>query len=154
MVRRYFTQEETDISSSTHITRENRDYSDIDLTLAVKPGPAGLSTTGDVYKKTGAEAVKQAVRNMLLTGPNERPFNPTFGGGLYDALFEFNDVAERELAIARIERSIKNFEPRATVEDIAFSTGLDTNEMKIAVLFSINNTEEVVEFTTTLNRLR
>lgn len=154
MVRRYFTQEETDISSSTLTSRENRDYSDIDLTFTTKPGPAGVPTTGDVYKKTGAAAVKQAVKTLLLTGQFEKPFQPNFGAGLHDVVFEYNDVAERDLIAARIENAIKYFEPRATLEDIAISDELNNNSIQIAVLFSINNTQEVVEFTTTLNRLR
>lgn len=154
MVRRYFTREETDISSSVLSTRTNRDYSDIDLSFTAKPGPEGVSTTGDLYKKTGPEAVRQAVKTLLLTGVGEKPFQPTFGAGLYDLLFEFNDVADKDLVVGRIEMALKYYEPRARLENIAISPGVDTNTIAIAVLFSIENTEEIFEFTTTLNRLR
>ena len=46
-------------STSTVTTTQNKEYSDLDISLAVK------DTTGDVYKKLSAESVKFAVKNLL-----------------------------------------------------------------------------------------
>ena len=42
------------------VTRKN-DYSDLDLDFIAHP------TTKDVVKKTGADAIKRSVRNLILT---------------------------------------------------------------------------------------
>ena len=65
-------------STSTVTTTQNKEYSDLDISLAVK------DTTGDVYKKLSAESVKFAVKNLLLTNQGEKPFNPYYGGNLYN----------------------------------------------------------------------
>ena len=58
MARAYST-EDTNLSKSL-ISSRGTDYKDIDLAFAAKPA-------GDVFKKTDAAAVKQAVKNLLLT---------------------------------------------------------------------------------------
>ena len=44
--------------------------------------------TGQLNKKTNEDAVKQSVRNLLLTDMYERPFQPTIGCNLRGLLFE------------------------------------------------------------------
>ena len=43
------------------------DYSDLDLDFIAHP------TTGDVVKKTGVDAIKRSVRNLILTNFYDRP---------------------------------------------------------------------------------
>ena len=44
--------------------------------------------TGQLNKKTNEDAVKQSVRNLLLTDHYERPFQPKIGSNLRALLFE------------------------------------------------------------------
>ena len=44
--------------------------------------------TGELNKKTNENAVKQSVRNLLLTNKGERLFQPTVGSNLKALLFE------------------------------------------------------------------
>ena len=60
-------------------------YKDIDLTFAKK-------SSGDIFKKTDAAAVKQSVKNILMTNPTEKPFDPYFGGGLNEFLFTLFNI--------------------------------------------------------------
>ena len=63
---RVFSQEDGNLNTRSIITSRNASYSDIDLTFENKPGASSINRT-DVYKKTDAAAVKQAVKNVLMT---------------------------------------------------------------------------------------
>lgn len=147
MVRKYFAAEDGDLQTRGLVTSRNKDYSDLDLTFTKKP-------SGDVYKKTDAAAVKQAVKNLLLTTPGEKPFNPYFGGGLNDLLFELANDDTNILLTEYITAAIENFEPRARLISIVPNVQPDNNTARVRVEFQVVNTSETVVFETTVIRLR
>ncbi|NDB58227.1 hypothetical protein EB001_07260, partial [bacterium] len=49
------------------------DYRDLDLDFFAHP------TTKDVQKKTGTEAIKRSVRNLIFTNFYDRPFQSYIG---------------------------------------------------------------------------
>ena len=57
-------------------------YSDIDMNMGYHP------LTKDLRKKTKEDSIKQSVRNLLLTSPGEKLFNPGWGCNLRGFLFE------------------------------------------------------------------
>ena len=69
MPTRAFSIEDGNLASKTILTSRTKSSEDIDLSFAAKP-------SGDVFKKTDAAAVKQAVKNLLLTNFSEKPFLP------------------------------------------------------------------------------
>ena len=139
--------EDGNLSSSSIITARNRAYSDIDLTFTTKAG-------GDIYKKTDAAAVKQAVKTLLLTEYGEKPFSPNYGGGLGNLMFELADeYTEEEMKVA-IRLAIANWEPRAEVINVDTNVDLDRNSVRVQVVFLIISTNEEVTLETTLSRLR
>jgi phage baseplate assembly protein W len=147
MVRKYFAAEDGDLQTRSLVTSRSRIYSDLDLTFTKKP-------SGDVYKKTDAAAVKQAVKNLLLTTPGEKPFNPYFGGGLNDLLFELANDETNFLLTEYITAAIENFEPRAKLLSIVPNVTPDNNTARVKVEFQIVNTSETVTLETTVIRLR
>jgi phage baseplate assembly protein W len=150
MTRRAFSQEDGgDLGTNNVSVSRKVQYKDIDLTLAVKP------TSGDVYKKLDAAAVKQAVKNLIMTNELEKPFRPNYGANLRDLLFELADYGDDYIIEERIINSIERFEPRAEIVDIRVSE-VDgyKNTIDTTITFKILNTSEVVEFTTNLARLR
>tara|TARA_Y100000389_G_C17462204_1_gene522663 strand:- start:2185 stop:2634 length:450 start_codon:yes stop_codon:yes gene_type:complete len=149
MTRRAFAQEDADLSVNKVATSRLRKYKDIDLTLAVK------TTTGDVYKKIDAAAVKQSVKNLIMTNRLEKPFNPSFGADIRGLLFELVDYTDGFMLKERIIQSIRQYEPRAEITDISVK-GNDAykNTVNATVTFRIISTAEVVQFSTNLVRLR
>lgn len=144
---RAFSVEDGNLSTSTLRSSRTRLYKDIDLTFVAKP-------SGEVYKKQDAAAVKQAVKNMLLTNFAEKPFNPTFGANLRALLFDLADP-DIEYDIERaILSTIERFEPRARVLNVRAVALPDNNEISVTVTFKVVSTSEEVTFTTTLARLR
>lgn len=149
MTRRAFAQEDANLSVNKVAISRLRKYKDIDLTLAVK------TTTGDVYKKINAAAVKQSVKNLIMTNRLEKPFNPSFGADIRGLLFELVDYTDGFMLKERIIQSISQYEPRAEITDISVK-GNDEykNTVNATVTFRIINTAEVVQFSTNLVRLR
>jgi len=147
MARKYFSIEDGDLQTRSLVTSRNRLYSDIDLTFAKK-------ASGDVYKKNDAAAVKQAIKNLLLTDLGEKPFNPYFGGGLNALLFELADDESNVLIADQVTFALQNFEPRARLISVSPNVQPDRNTARVQIVFQIINTSEEVTFETTITRLR
>jgi phage baseplate assembly protein W len=142
--------EDGDLSKVTIAATRNRSYVDIDLSFDKKP------TSGEIYKKTNAAAVKQAVKTLLLTNRNEKPFQPYFGANLNNYLFELAEAgSEREIE-SEIRNAIEVYEPRVDAGSLVVRAKVlpDYNSLDVTIIFKIINTNERVEFTTVLNRLR
>lgn len=147
MARKYFSLEDGDLQTRSLVTSRNKVYADIDLSFSKRP-------SGDVYKKTDAAAVKQSVKNLLLTNIGEKPFNPYFGGGLNDLLFELADNNLNGLLEEQIISAIENWEPRAQLISISPNIQPDRNTARVKIIFQVISTSEEVVFETTVARLR
>ena len=144
---RAFSVEDGNIGSNQIITSRTKFSKDIDLSLAKRP-------SGDDFKKEHAAAVKQAVKNILLTNFSEKPFLPRYGGNLNALLFALNtDFSEEEIK-ERIIQTIEIFEPRAIVLNVSTILNDDSHEVKITVTFRVVNTNQTVVTELNLTRLR
>ena len=96
-----FSTEDGNLNSSIRVVKE-REYSDIDLSLGAR-----TSTDGDVFRKTDAASVKQAVKNLIMTNRFEKPYRPNYGANLGGMLFELmsEDVGE-EIVKSSIDLTI------------------------------------------------
>ena len=146
-IRRVLSTEDGNLQKSTLISSRAVDYLDIDLTFAKRP-------SGDIYKKRDAAAVKQSIKNLLLTDFYEKPFQPFFGGNLRAMLFELADEDTEDEVEENIINAINKYEPRAEILTISVNVLPDQNDMRVSVYFKIISTEETVTFTTNLSRLR
>jgi phage baseplate assembly protein W len=139
--------EDGNLGVSTLIGTRTKLYKDIDLTFANKP-------SGEIFKKVDAAAVKQAVKNLILTNYFEKPFQPKFGGNLRDMLFDLADDDAEEDIEDRIKAAITIFEPRAQALNVTAIATPDRNSIRVTVEFRVINTQETVTVTTVLARLR
>jgi len=139
--------EDGNLSVSTLIGTRTRLYKDIDLTFANK-------TSGEIFKKESAAAVKQAVKNLMLTNYFEKPFQPLFGANLRELLFDLADDDAEEDVEERIINAISVFEPRAQALNVTATATPDRNSIRVTVEFRVINTQETVTVTTVLARLR
>lgn len=147
MATRTFSIEDGNLSNVPLTSSVTKSYSDIDLTFTNRP-------SGDVYKKTDAAAVKQAIKNLLLTNKLEKPFNPYYGAGLGDFLFDisegFDDITIKE----QIGQAVANYEPRATVREVQVLLSPDRNSIDITVIFVVKSTLQTETVQVSLTRLR
>ena len=139
--------EDIRLGTSSILGSRTKLYKDIDLTFAAKP-------SGEIFKKTDAAAVKQAVKNLMLTNHFEKPFQPKFGANLRDLLFDLADDDAEEDIEERCINAINVFEPRAQALNVTAISKPDRNSISVVVEFRIINTDELVTFTSTLARLR
>ena len=146
-IRRVLSTEDGNLQKSTLISSRTVDYLDIDLTFAKRP-------SGDIYKKKDAAAVKQSIKNLLLTDFYEKPFQPFFGANLRAMLFELADEDTEDEVEENIRTAINKYEPRAEILTITVNVLPDQNDMRVSVYFKIISTQETVTFTTNLSRLR
>jgi phage baseplate assembly protein W len=148
MARRAFAQEDNNINTASVTTSRTKQYTDIDLSFTAKP------SSGEIFKKTDAAAVKQSVKTLVMCNKLEKPFRPDFGGDVRAQLFELAYKGKDALLRDRIINTIQFYEPRAEVLDLIIDLQSDYNSLSVTLKFKVVNTEEQVEFTSTLSRLR
>lgn len=121
--------------------RVNRLYSDLDLDFLAHP------TTKDVLKKTGVEAIKRSIRNLVLTNFYDRKFQHHIGSNAVKMLFDnVSPLLEVFLRDAIIE-VIENFEPRVHLVENEYSgvfvqVDPDKNGYNVRIEFIVVNTGE------------
>jgi len=123
-------------------------YKDIDMAFTKN------ALSGDINKKLDVNAVKQSIRNLLLTRPYERPFHPELGSRLYSKLFEQMRPG-LEMSLSRmVEQQILNFEPRVDILGIEVAPDYDDNSYEVTIRFLIKGINEPQDLSLSLTRLR
>ena len=125
-----------------------RKFSDLDLNFTKHP------VTKDVSKKVNENAIATAIRNLLLTSHYERPFNPDLGSNLKKFLFEPIDNVTTSLIQDSIFETIKNHEPRVTIEEVVAAPNFDEQRYDVYVTFFVKNTVEPITISFFLERIR
>ena len=139
----------TDAQSQNDISRNVRQYRDLDLFFSKKQG------SDDINKVTNIEAVKRSVRNLVLTNFYEKPFHPEIGSGVRDMLFENMSPVTAVVLARKVEDVIENFEPRARLIGVRALPNLDRNEYEVTIeFFVVNAPTELVDMTVFLEVLR
>ena len=139
----------SDAQSQNDISRNVRQYRDLDLFFSRKNG------TNDIEKITDVEAVKRSIRNLVLTNFYEKPFHPEIGSGIRDMLFENMTPITAVVLARKVEDVIENFEPRARLIGVRAQPNLDRNEYEVTIeFFVVNAPTELVDMTIFLEVLR
>jgi phage baseplate assembly protein W len=123
-------------------------YADFTNNLDLNP------LTGYLAKTTNENAVKNAVKNLVLTGNGERFFDSTIGSKMATLLFEPIDQVTAELVRSTITESIENHEPRARLVNIDVVPDAENNSYNVKVIFKIINIPEDITLNLLLNRAR
>lgn len=110
----------------------SRGYKDFSLSFKSNP------VTGDFSTLKNEEAIKQSVRNIVLTSRGEKLFQPNFGSSLMGMLFEnytpfMIDAIQDEIAI-----SLQNNEVRIKILNIDVEDDqYDLNALSVTVEYQI-----------------
>ena len=130
------------------IVARKKDYSDLDLDFMPHP------TTGDVMKKTGVDAIKRSVRNLILTNFYDRPFRSYIGSGALKLLYENMNPITANFLNNAIREVVENYEPRVRVDNIIVKFDYDNNGYDATLFFTILNRNEPVVINLFLERIR
>lgn len=123
-------------------------YSDFSGDFSVLPGRDDLS------RKLNENAVRESIKNIVLTNRLERPFQPNYGASVRDMLFESASPTTIAIARTRIKEAIENFEPRATVIDVEILADLATNAINISIVFQVINADAPSTLQVRVDRIR
>ena len=138
-----------DAGSQNNITRNVRQYTDLDLFFGKK------SSNSDIQDITDVKAVKRSIRNLVLLNHYEKPFHPEIASGVRDMLFELMTPVTATILARKIEDVINNYEPRARLISVTALPNLDRNEYEVSIEFYIvNQPTELVDLTIMLERVR
>jgi phage baseplate assembly protein W len=128
------------------VKKVNR-FVDFDLAFT-KIGEAPSDTDGDgtndtlgyeIALKRDENAVLQALQNLLLTRPGEKPFIPDFGTNIVDMLFENLDSPLTPMNLNDImQYTIQTYEPRINFLGVDIdSTKIDSNNIFLDIEYSM-----------------
>lgn len=127
------------------------DYADLDLDFLLK-----REDTGEYYpiRKTGDDAIKRAIRNLIFTNFYERPFQSYIGSGVRQMLFENMTPMTGTFLETAIRDVINNFEPRVSLVKVTVTVDEDRNGFNAELQYIIKNREQPVITSIFLERVR
>lgn len=123
-------------------------YTDIFTNFVIHP------ELHDLVLKKNEEAVKQSIRNLILTDKYERLFQPTIGSNIRRKLFELATPNVQQDIIDDITTTIANHEPRASNVSVVVSPYPDENAYSITITFTLINSTTPTTLSTILYRVR
>ena len=113
------------------VERISRGFKDVSMSFQVNP------ITSDIIGVKNDTAIARSIRNLVLTTPGERFFNPDLGSGVSKVLFETIDEISSSVIRDEIEETILRFEPRVKLEDVKVSPNYDNHEFDVTVTYTI-----------------
>ena len=122
-----------DAQAQNNISRNVRQYRDLDLFFGRKP------ISKDINIITDVENIKRAVKNLVLTNVYEKPFHPEIASGVRDMLFGNMTPLTSIVLTKKVEDVIENFEPRVRLMSVSARPNLDRNEYEMTIEFFIKN---------------
>ena len=130
------------------MAKPTRTFSDIDLRFTVHP------TTGDIATLIDEQAVKNAVKNLVMTTFYERKFHPEIGSQVNSLLFEHSGPLLDVLLRNAITETITNFESRVELLNVQVMAAQDNYSVYVKIEFRILNTTNPISLNITLERTR
>jgi phage baseplate assembly protein W len=113
------------------LERVSQGFKDISMTFQANP------LNEDLIALKNANAIARSVRNIVMTVPGEKFFNPTFGSRISESLFENIDDITATVIIDEIRESIDNYEPRVDLLDVQAFPDYDNNSFDVTIIYEI-----------------
>ena len=120
---------------------------DIDMNFGINP------LTKDLVIKRGRNAVKQSLKNIVLTSFYDRGFNVEFGANVYKQLFEADSLLTAKVVQTDIVNAIKNFEPDVELVGLP-EVEISNNTLLVNIRYVVFNTTDAQLLTVELHRVR
>ena len=113
------------------LQRVSQSFKDISMSFGKNP------MTNDLIALKNANAIARSVRNIVLTIPGEKPFDPYFGSNVKNILFENLDNLSANLLIQEIRLSIENYESRVDLVAVEAMPDYDSNSYDVTIVYEI-----------------
>lgn len=107
--------------------------------------------TGDLYRNLNDFAIRESLKNLILTEKGERPFQPTLGSTIRHSLFNQMDEITVTRLKSSVEETIKNHEPRVVFRDLSVIIDDNKNSASITIFYTtINSPGQIQDLTVNL----
>ena len=113
------------------VQRASKSFKDVSMSFKVSP------LTYDLIANKNETAIARSIRNLILTTPGERPFNPELGSQVSQLLFEPIDDITTQALKEQIENTVNNFEPRVRLRQVIVKPNFDADEYDISIRYDI-----------------
>lgn len=130
------------------VDSRKKQWTDLDLSLTIHP------IRKDIIPVRDDVAIKNALRNLIVSNFFERPFAVTKGANLRSLLFEPADVFTKIMMRDSIQRVIRRYEPRVQIQNVVIKDNADLNSYKIIIQFRIKENDVQESVNIVLRRLR
>lgn len=117
------------------VQRASKGFKDISMSFKVSP------LTFDLIANKNETAIARSIRNLILTAPGERPFNPNLGSEVSRLLFQPMDDITTDSLREQISNTINNFEPRVNLRQVIVQPNFDVGEYNISIRYDIVGVE-------------
>ena len=104
-----------------------------DLSMSFKFNPL----SGELISLSNENAIARAVRNIVLTTPGEKFFDPDFGSSVSEILFENVDDITAISIEDEIKNCLANYEPRVELIDVNVDPNFDENQFDVIISYRI-----------------
>lgn len=130
------------------MANNSRTFIDFDLAFKVNQDSKQL------FVKYDENAIKQSIKNLVMTRNYERPFHSEIGCPINSLLFEPVSPALAQLIKQVIIQTITNFEPRVSLTSVQVKFSPDNNSVYVSIEYKIINTSTLQALNLTLKRSR
>ena len=111
--------------------RVSKSFKDISMSFKFNP------LSGDLITLKNENAIARAVRNIVLTTPGEKFFDPDFGSSVSEILFENVDDITAISIEDEIKNCLANYEPRVELIDVNVDPNFDQNQFDVIISYRI-----------------
>ena len=113
------------------LERVSQGFKDLSMTFQANP------LNADLIGLKNENAIARSVRNIVMTIPGEKPFNPDFGSNVRNLLFENMDSITAGLIVDEIRTSIQNYESRVELMTVEAFPDFDNNSYDVNIVYDI-----------------
>ena len=113
------------------VERISKGFKDISMSFEVNP------INSDLIGVKNDIAISRSIRNLVLTTPGERFFNPDLGSRVSQSLFENIDEISAASIRDEIEETIIRYEPRVKLQDVKAIPNYDENSFDVTITYDI-----------------
>ena len=111
--------------------KRSRSFKDFSVNFARNP------FTDDLSVVHNDNSIKQAVKNIILTSPGEKPFQPLVGSSVNRLLFEPLDAFTADTIAEEIRTTINQYEPRVKLTKVNVTPIIEGNKLNVSLEYKI-----------------
>ena len=113
------------------VEKVSRGFKDISMSFEINP------INNDIIGIKNETAIARSIRNLVLTTPGEKFFNPNLGSRVSETLFDTVDQISAAAIKDEIETTIIRYEPRVKLNDVAVSPDFDYYTFDVVIKYNI-----------------